>query len=939
MDLELREVTRMRKTAEIWKEVPMEMRPKIRYWLPAAAMVEEDLRAEVADIAARGFGGVELVVLATTPPDIAGSEDGWGTENWDKMVDIIEDEAEKQGLSVDIAIGPGWPIASPVVETIDDPAVLCELVYGETELTGDTVYSGPLPERRIVRNEGTPVLVAACAYQELEGKVLVKESYHDLMEYVDGQNLLNVSLPAITEGSWKIFAFYRQPAGQKVNARKNYVVDHLSREGAQACEKYWDKVFETHTYRNMESFFCDSLEYEVALDWTPSFPDIFEERRGYSLLPYLPFIGIRPTYPETDVPGYRLENECESEQIGRDYLETLTQCYCENHLLELERIAGKYGKTVRYQVAYNKPFEAERSAFYVSVPENEALGRPSLDYMKIMAAAAHLGKKERYSFECAAEFGNSYGQSYEDLMWWVKRAAMAGMNAQVMHGACYGGRYNGCCAAEGQIAGVQWPGFEGFGKYVSNYWNRTPSTDDARGVMDTIARMNTVFRKKAKVDCAIFRDSYINPGFAGEFCLYADNGALSNHGYSYEFVSEELLKLPVSRVNNHLLDKDGPAYKCLIVPQQQSVSKGFLQEVKRLAEEGLPVIWQGEKPVNAKFYAEADTAEDRQDWQDMLERVWADPSIVHVDLLDQVPGILECLGISPDVVFEGKSDLMALSRLDAATNIRYYGIYSYNRVVFQPDQPNADEAAVSAIYRKGTTKGSYQRPGSSSRRTELVRLHGEGKVTSLDPFSGKEKSLSFIPDGKGYMEGVISLEEDELLILSVKPVENTFAVNFEDLKLIPFEPNTEDEKSFLRSGFHEAHGRSMDLRGKKLRPWRELSPELEHFAGKGIYSGEFILPEIGEDCSYILNLGDAGDTFAVTVNGSDADFPDQVMKRVDITELVREGKNSITVTVVSNLYNALFYEGITTFGLPVVYLPRDYGIWETEDKKICVKMI
>ncbi|MEY8327188.1 hypothetical protein AALB47_25350 [Lachnospiraceae bacterium 54-11] len=45
--------------------------------------------------------------------------------------------------------------------------------------------------------------------------------------------------------------------------------------------------------------------------------------------------------------------------------------------------------------------------------------------------------KNRYSFECAAEFGNSYGQDYEDLFWWIKRSLMAGMNAQVLHGVSF----------------------------------------------------------------------------------------------------------------------------------------------------------------------------------------------------------------------------------------------------------------------------------------------------------------------------------------------------------------------------------------------------------------------------------------------------------------------------------------------------------------------
>lgn len=913
------------------------MRPKIRYWLPAAAMVEDDLRAEIRDIASRGFGGIEVVVLSITPPEILRSQDGWGTKNWNHMVDIMADETKKLGLGLDIAIGPGWPIASPTIKSADDPAALTELTYGEMEIDPGT-YAGPLPERRVVRAEGTPELVHVFAYQEIEEKVLIKNSYIDLTPFVDLDNMsLTCKFPELAKGVWKVFAFYRQPAVHIINANQTYVIDHLSKEGAHAVASYWDEIFSDHAYDNMESFFCDSLEYEVALDWTPRFLNEFETRRGYSLLPYLPFVGILPTFPVSDVPGYHFENENESEQIRQDYLETLTQCYCENHLAELEKIARKYGKTIRYQVAYNKPFEAERSALYVSVPENEALGRPSIDYQKSMAAAVHLGRKDRYSFECAAEFGNSYGQGYEDLMWWVKRAAMAGMNAQVMHGACYGGRYEGSRSVDGQIAGVQWPGFEGFGKYVSNYWNRTPSVDDARGVIDAITRMNTIFRKQAKIDCAIYRDSYINPGEASEFCLYPDDGALANHGYSYEFVSEELLKLPESKVTNHLLDEEGVSYKCLIIPQKKAVSKGFLLEVERLAKEGLPIVWQGEKPQGAKFFAESMSKEDKDRWQKIMERVWSNPAINHVENLQQIPKTLREMGITADVVLDGEHDLMTVSRMDISSGIRYYGLYAYNRVVYQPENPNSDEAAVSAIYRKGTTKGSYQRPGRVSRKAVFVRLRGEGDVTCLDPYGGTEKNCSFVPDGNGYMAGVINIEEDELLIFAVNPVENEIPIFFEELTMIPFEPDTEDEKSFLRSGFDVGKAVSVMLSGKELKPWRNLAPEFEHFAGKGIYRGKFILPETENGYRYILNLGDVGDTFTVCVNGKEADFPDQVMKRVDVTELVRTGNNDIMVTVTSNLYNKLFYEGITTFGLPIAYLPRDYGIWETEEKKIYIQ--
>ena len=121
---------------KLWENLAMEYRPKVRYWLPAAAMDEEDLREELRQLKARGFGGVELVVLGFLDPAISLSEDGWGTENWDHMVDVAADETEKLGMTMDIAIGPGWPIASPVIHDADDPATLHELTFGEITVEG-----------------------------------------------------------------------------------------------------------------------------------------------------------------------------------------------------------------------------------------------------------------------------------------------------------------------------------------------------------------------------------------------------------------------------------------------------------------------------------------------------------------------------------------------------------------------------------------------------------------------------------------------------------------------------------------------------------------------------------------------------------------------------------------------------------------------------------
>ena len=916
---------------KLWEHLPMNCRPKVRYWLPAAAMDEADLREEIRQLCARGFGGVELVVLGFLDPRISLSEDGWGTKNWDHMVDVAADETEKLGMSMDIAIGPGWPIASPVINNADDPAALHELTFGEITVEGS--YDGPLPERRITHEEGTPKLVAVFAYQEMEEKVLKEDSYVDLRSCIEGDN---ISWTASMPGTWKLFAFYEQPAVHKINAEQTYVIDHHNKAGVKAVEQYWDTVFsKREPYKSMESFFCDSLEYQTSLDWPENFFEEFKARRGYDLAPYLPLLGLTGGYPEMDCPGYWFEDRRASDRINRDYVEVLTQLYCENHLAGLEAMAEKYGKTIRYQVSYNKMLEVERSGLYVAIPENEALGRPSIDYMKTMAAAAHLGRKQRHSFECAAEFGHTYDQDYEDLFWWIKRAAMAGMNAQVLHGASYSGGYHGSLAENGLIPGTTWPGFEGFGKFVSNYWNRTLSLEDARGCLDAVARINAVFRQKAKVDVLIYRDDYLSTGLGGEFCLYPDNGALANHGYSYEFASEALLYHPAVEAEEGVIDPEGPAYRALLIPLYEDMSARALERIAALHAEGLPVFFIKKKPDGKKYHGEPEEA-----FRAALDACSGIPVIP--DYAD-VPATLEAQGILPRLRLTGNRDLMTAVREEDPERV-YYALYAYNRIEFAPQDPNPDEMAVSALYKKGTTKGSYQRPGLSTRAEAKVCLEGVGQVSLLDPFSGQVRPLPFWEEN-GCMCGTLELEEDEMTLLLLEkakqPIiqENLKEIyeimpEFRTVAFASFEPNEPEETSFLRSGFkHYEDEKSIT----ELLPWDAW--DMDHFAGKAHYTATVSVPEVLVEGRYILELGEVKDTFRVWVNGMEAPFPDQVMKRVDITSLVQPGENRLEIVVTSNLYNKVFEDGQMPLGEGAFYrITKHYGIYETEGKKIRLRI-
>lgn len=966
-----------------WQHLSNDMRPKVRYWLPAAAVDDEDLIEDLRQIQERGFGGVE-VCSRTILPQILRSEEGWGKPHWEHVIKLIGETAAKLGMTMDITNGPAWPISMPGITSADDDAAACELTYSELWLPDNGQFEGELPERNTVRGEGTPKLVATMVYLTApkDQKELICDSYMDVTDQITysvqklPDDLLNspyesfrktrpqykhtfriaLNLPqAPADQHYVLLAFYEQPTGDKVNAGQFYVIDHLGMEGANACKAYWKTQMEAHDgLRGVESIFCDSLEYQSCFEWGHNFAQEFERRRGYSLLPFLPVISYEKTLINSySCPGFTLDKKEVGCMVNHDYMETLTDCFIHNHLIPLEEMAESYGKTVRYQVAYNKPFEIERSALYVAIPENEALGRAAIDSQKAMASAAHLGRKQRYSFECAAEYGNAYGQDYEDLMWWVNRSIMAGMNAQVLHGAAYSGAYHGILSENGHVPYSQWPGFEPFRKCVSNYWNRTPDISHARGVLDTITRLNTIARKRAKVDLAIYRQKYINTGNGSENYEWNDGGILLSKGYSYEYVSSSLLDLEVCKVDNKILDREGVAYQALIVPEQQALSVHFIEQVEAFLNAGLPIIWVGKKPYCAMYYSEFNSEGKCAKWHHKLEELWKDQRISHAEDKKDVPMLLERMKILPRIQLrsdDGEQPGKIITAVRKDGGRLYYMLYRYNSVenngVHDPETFGS-----TGIYVHNTSKPSYKRPGAPSKAICSFVIRDEetdlscSSLQLCNQWTGETQEID-CHHLSGSIEGTVEIEEDELIILMVDSENrvsavcsknNTgmkierLAVNFEKLQLFSFDPASPADKTFFRSGF-AVEPMEYNLSGDKLLPWPEMDKSLEFFAGKGVYTGTFFVPENLENIIHCtLYFENVCDTFLVDINGKATLYPDQQKKQVDITELIRPGGNTIKVEVVSNLYNKVVgpvrKQPDLIFRVVLPYHEKKYGIY------------
>jgi hypothetical protein len=100
----------------------------------------------------------------------------------------------------------------------------------------------------------------------------------------------------------------------------------------------------------------------------------------------------------------------------------------------------------------------------------------------------------------------------------------------------------------------------------------------------------------------------------------------------------------------------------------------------------------------------------------------------------------------------------------------------------------------------------------------------------------------------------------------------------------------------------------------KLQPWSALQPAaVAHFSGTATYACSLDVPSLPADHRFALDLGGVADMAEVTVNGRRAGFLWTPPFRLDVTGLLKPGRNELSVAVTNTWRNRLSFDA----GLPI----------------------
>lgn len=632
--------------AALFSDPPRSVRPFYRWWLPLAAVDDDELRREIDQLAEAGAGGVEIAAMPV-PGDIGKDpaflrEHGFGTSRWSRTLETIFDHAGSQGLRVDVMVGPHWPTSVPSVSSLDDPAAQQQLVAGYARVEPGQRWAGALPSPAKpsagaeARRTLVAVLAAHCATNacpETGGtRMIDRRSIQDLTAMVTKDGTLAWTAPA-GSNPWWVIAFYQTADGQKLDnlsaSSPNYVIDHIGPAGARAVTDFYDRSILTPRLRsliraNESSLFEDSFEPSEGLKWTSTFMAEFERRRGYSLKPYLPLlvgggVGARKGFFDYAEVG---------ERVREDYRQTFSDLYGDNHMKPYARWAHGVGMKTRLQVE-GGPMEIADLAALPDIPEGENrnfVNNPEL--FKVIGTGAQLRAMEALlSTECcpiqggtwattaggkpftiAQGTGAPFGQAGDDAnLNWVYKAYAGGVNQLVWHGFPY------LVTPPGSGPRSRWPGnsFDGNTEFSEAFGPRMPQWPDYRLINDHLARLQLVMRQgRPRYDIAVFWHDFgvkgIAPnatpftGYPGLSAMPATTSPLAAAGFTHQYVSPSYLTSAAVRdVHNTVWMPDRMGFKAILLNDQAVMPVESLRRIRDVARRGVPLIIVGRVPVRA----------------------------------------------------------------------------------------------------------------------------------------------------------------------------------------------------------------------------------------------------------------------------------------------------------------------------------------------------
>ena len=883
-----------------------------------------------------------------------------------EMVKAVLDEASKRNMIMDVTIGSAWPAGSTEVTKEDSLRVV---LVGEKVIKGPKIYTGKLPKIKkpfIYKLLGLSkwllgynlaeywkedmklmALIAAkpinrkakVRYLRVKTRLVDEDTLIDLTDKINENGILEWDVP---EGKWQIFAFFEGPSGVRplLDCRSDpnklaLVLDHLSSE---AINNHLDshlgegkKLWGEHFGETLRAFFTDSLELSSEWLWTKKLLETFKEKRGYDLKPYLPvcFVPNRDNkYAQALLNGEKpvidLKDDI-GEKIRYDYEKTISDLFSEEFAQTMMDWAEKNNLKSRIQ-GYGIRADTLKVFKYAHIPETEQLYAGGvIDFLKLAGSASILYERQIVTAESIVWNQRDYMTTPLKMKVAADRLFASGINQMIYHGFPYLNPlfpYPGFCgfstpylpkticfSSNFSRVNPFWEFFPIINKYITRcqyllqhgktvcniaiyypLFNYADSVLKREELVGGYLNKNDGRMVKRQIEGYIKKKKKWNSEDIWTSKFHKLTDEIHSKGYLYSHINDEnILK---GSVKDEKLSLGHIDFDLLIFPDIDAISLDLAEKLEVLATSKVKIIFMDNIPFKQNGFLN-----------------YKENDIKIEDIL---------LGIKklPNIYFaQGEQDLSNYLMSGKSASIN-------PDIAYEEPQPS-----IYFIHKKTINSENYfLRNSSNQPKNVVIRfLYAEKVPFILDPWTGDiTQAISYQIENsyvkmdlyfEAYGSNIVMFKKDkEEPHLDVsrprgKRTKNGDIISLEEHKsLKPFNLNNWKFKCELRD--YRENFTLFELDMIELKDWREISG-LKYCSAHGYYYSTIKIGKeyIQENLKLILTIQRVHDVAVVKVN--DVETPPLLVYpyEVDITSLIKEGENAITIEVIPSLKNRLIGYG------------------------------
>lgn len=763
----------------------------------------------------------------------------------------------------------GFDPYAPIIESLPET----ELAKAQIEIgapgSGEITFS--LSERPMVERVAEKQLAKMCQYPlPMWDYYMWEES----PEYSSGEWSIDPAEVVVLDDKFKDGELtWNVPSGRWVVSRiglastgvvnspaspeaRGLEVDKLNKEHLEAhFDAYIGEIMRRIPEEDRKTFrILVEDSYETGgQNWTDALTEKFVERYEYSPLPYLPVLKGIPV-GDNDV----------SDRFLWDLRRLVADLVAYEYVGGLKEISNRNGLTTWLENYGHWGFPSEFLLYGGQSDEiaGEYWSEGSLGDIENRAASScgHIyGKKKIWAESCTAG-GNPFGRYPNVMKQRVDRFFTEGINATLLHLV---------------IHQLDTPEEPGIAAWFGNEFNRKNTWYDQMGVfVDYLRRCNYVLQQGQYIADVAYFIGEDAPKMTGE-C----NPPLPA-GYSFDYINADILKNHAEVKNGRLILDSGMEYSVLVLPDQETMRPEMLECLEGLVNAGLTVV--GPKPTRSPSLAHYPVADEKvrliadKMWREGEKcvifgkgKVWAGGTTLEE--------VFEEMGLQPDMMVpQGETMPLFIHRILGDSEIYFVA------------NPTDEKIAVTPTFRAGN--------GYVPQLWDAI----SGTVRDLPEYTVTDNGIT-VPLEFNPLESAFIVLRKDIKGIRGKGVNNPELITVSDLShnrwSVQFDP--------------ARRGPAAPVESDSLFDW-SLSSEgsIANYSGTAVYTTDFDVPADLKGQTYI-DLGKVMVMARVKVNGKDAGGVWTDPYRLDITNLLVRGKNTLEVEVVNTWRNRLIGDAAT----------------------------